>query len=374
MTWFQSFFVGLGIGALVMAPSAVMGQGFGGTGMAAPAPAKAPPVAAQVIAKPETMIALQWMNALDGEVELGEINTPPGKLDQVLREKVSGLPVFLDRRALELAGLGGDASIKAEIPAMPLRSALRELLEPLSLRAVVQAEGLVLTADFASLARRGIATDRWVDLSDAFAQRLKKNLDAAYSATSIEVPLENVIRSIAREIDVPIMIDRRALEEIGLSADQPITLELEDVPLRSFLNLMLGELGLTYIAKDHVLSITTIESAERNLHNRIYWLEGTGVPVGDFQGIMDTIQTSIAPDTWEALGGPSTIAVTTVGNGNRPGLVISTTYTIHHEIESLLKTMRDAHYGPDPVLVQPAGPAAPARNSQPAPSAGGGMF
>jgi hypothetical protein len=64
------------------------------------------------------------------------------------------------------------------------------------------------------------------------------------------------------------------LEEIGLSADQPVSITLKNVTLRSFLRLMLRELDLTYMIKDEVMQITTIEAAEQNLVNKVY-------PVGD---------------------------------------------------------------------------------------------
>ncbi len=141
-----------------------------------------------------------------------------------------------------------------------------------------------------------------------------------------------------------------------MADDQPVSLSLKDVPLRSFLNLLLREMDLTYIAVDNVLQVTTIEAAEQNLQNRLYWLEGTGVPIGDFQSIIDLIQTSIVPNTWEALGGPSTLAPATLGNGNRPAILVSTTYPIHERIAQLLESLREAHLGPDPVV-------APAKDS-----------
>ena len=54
-----------------------------------------------------------------------------------------------------------------------------------------------------------------------------------------------------------------ALEEIGVGTDEPVTINLHNVSLRSALRLMLKKLQLTYIIQDEVLMITTPEEAEK---------------------------------------------------------------------------------------------------------------
>jgi hypothetical protein len=302
------------------------------------------------VSPPSSDVASETREALDRIVELGEIDTTLGELDEVLSERLDGIPVFVDAKGVKTAELSLGDELRADVGELPMRSALRKLLAPLGLRAVVEEEGLVITADFAALTRRGIATDRWVESDSPTSQRFKNVLDAPFSASLVEIPLLEAIASIGDTTGLPIRVDSRALEEIGLSNDQPVSLSLKDVPLRSFLNLMLRELDLTYMTADSVLQITTIEAAEQNLQNRIYWLEGTGLPIGDFQSIIDLIQTSIVPDTWEALGGPSTISPVTQGYGNRPAILVSTVYPIHEQIAQLLEALREAHVGADPVI------------------------
>ncbi|MEM1069110.1 MAG: hypothetical protein AAGI63_09460, partial [Planctomycetota bacterium] len=103
---------------------------------------------------------------------------------------------------------------------------------------------------------------------------IESALDNEMSANFVELPLGEAVRQIGEEHDIPIVVDNRALEEIGLSADEPVNLQLKNVSLRSFLRLMLRELDLTYMIKDEVMQITTIEAAEQNLINKVY-------PVGD---------------------------------------------------------------------------------------------
>ncbi|MCA9099886.1 MAG: VWA domain-containing protein, partial [Planctomycetales bacterium] len=86
--------------------------------------------------------------------------------------------------------------------------------------------------------------------------------------------------------DIPIILDRRALEEAGLGTDLPITASFDGVTLKSALKLMLRDSDLTYVVQDDVLMITTAEAAEGILVNRVYPVADLVVPVnsGQFGG------------------------------------------------------------------------------------------
>ena len=74
-------------------------------------------------------------------------------------------------------------------------------------------------------------------------------------------------------------------------------------------------------------------------HDRIYWLEGTGLPVGEFDNLIEVIQGSIEPDFWEHLGGPGVIQPLTHGVRNRPAILVSAICEIHQQIDALLMAM-----------------------------------
>ena len=63
---------------------------------------------------------------------------------------------------------------------------------------------------------------------------------------------------------------------------------------------------------------------------------GGGGSFADFQSLIDLIQTTVVPDTWEALGGPSTMAP----YPQNLSLVISTTSDVHDQIADLLESLR----------------------------------
>ncbi|NND95858.1 MAG: general secretion pathway protein GspD, partial [Pirellulaceae bacterium] len=61
-----------------------------------------------------------------------------------------------------------------------------------------------------------------------------------------------------------------------------------------------------------------------------------GGSFADFQSLMSLIETTVEPDTWESLGGPSTMAP----YPQNLSLVISTTSDVHDQITDLLESLR----------------------------------
>jgi type II secretory pathway component GspD/PulD (secretin) len=151
----------------------------------------------------------------------------------------------------------------------------------------------------------------------------------------VETPLEDAIQVISKFHDIPIIVDRRALEEVGLTPDTPVNLDLKNVSLRSFLRLMLRELDLTYLIQDEVMQITTTEAAEQNLITRVYRLPDSLVK--DASRVLEVTQGAVVPDTWSTVGGPSTAA------SIDHVLVISSTSDVHQQAEAFLNTLIEAY-------------------------------
>ncbi|GIW91420.1 MAG: hypothetical protein KatS3mg109_1852 [Pirellulaceae bacterium] len=87
-------------------------------------------------------------------------------------------------------------------------------------------------------------------------------------------PLTEVAQILSEDHQIPIIIDKKALNDAAIPTDTPITIHLSGVRLASALRIMLSEHDLTYIIKDEVLKITTPEEAENNMTFKVY-------PVGD---------------------------------------------------------------------------------------------
>jgi hypothetical protein len=161
-----------------------------------------------------------------------------------------------------------------------------------------------------------------------------------------ETPLNDVVTALQDDYGIPIQLDTPAMDENGISSDEPVTVNLHNISLRSALRLMLKHLNLTYVIQDEVLLITTPQQGENRLKVCVY-------DIRDFadasqpkavQALVDAIVSCVATETWASNGG---------GNGDiRPLppnlLVISQTQAVHEEIRSLLFTIREMRQLPAP--------------------------
>jgi hypothetical protein len=107
----------------------------------------------------------------------------------------------------------------------------------------------------------------------AATKAILQTLTQAVQLDFIETPLEDVVAFLSDQHKIPIQIDRKALDSIGVGTDSPITKNFKALSLRSALRLILDELNLTYVVDHEVLLITTPERAEANAQVRIYNVE-----------------------------------------------------------------------------------------------------
>ncbi|MGD9632603.1 MAG: hypothetical protein AB7U97_04930, partial [Pirellulales bacterium] len=123
-----------------------------------------------------------------------------------------------------------------------------------------------------------------VDLSASSGaeERIDNALASPLKATGLdftEEPLENVVNFLQDEYQIPIQLDEPALEDAGLTRDEPVTIQLQNVTLRSALRLMLKGKQLTYIIRDEVMIITTPEEAELQLIAKVYPVADLVMPI-----------------------------------------------------------------------------------------------
>ncbi len=94
-----------------------------------------------------------------------------------------------------------------------------------------------------------------------------------------ETPLEDVLKYIrsntqSEELDlpagIPIYVDPVGLQEAEKTLTSPITLDLEGIPLKTSLRLILKQLGLTYTVKDGLMTITSANSEDQPTEIRVY--------------------------------------------------------------------------------------------------------
>ena len=120
----------------------------------------------------------------------------------------------------------------------------------------------------------------------------KRIYDALDQETILEFnesPLSEVVDFIKNAREIPIVIDQRALDDVGMGSDTPVTISLAGITLRSALKIMLKELDLTYVISDEVLKITTPEEAENELLTKVYPVADLVLPIisgGGMGGMM----------------------------------------------------------------------------------------
>lgn len=96
-----------------------------------------------------------------------------------------------------------------------------------------------------------------------------------------DTPLKQAIYDLQTLSGVNVVADEAALRETSVSLDQPLSLMVENISLKSALNLLLKQVHLTYVIQNEVLNITTESRAKGNLKPVTYPVADLVVPVGD---------------------------------------------------------------------------------------------
>jgi hypothetical protein len=230
-----------------------------------------------------------------------------------------------------------------------------------------------------------------VDGASAQVGEIDEKLDRRIDADFVETPLKDAIQSLQKLTDIQFYLRAKRLEEASVSPDTPVTISLKNLPARTVLELMLGELELSYLAKDGLVLITTPEDAENQLEMRVYdcrdllkmaglsvsaitsqneavtsgpretthqpAAEATGLTVSPKtnqivgcgsvipprlkaatkqEQLLELVTVNVAADTWDRLGGPGAIS-------EFNGLVVVTqTADVQRKVRELLEMMREA--------------------------------
>lgn len=100
----------------------------------------------------------------------------------------------------------------------------------------------------------------------------------------VDTPLAEVINYLRDRHQIEIQLDKKALTNVGVDTNTPVTKSLRGISLRSALRLLLRDLDLTYVIKDEVLLITTPEQAQNDLVLKVYPVADLVVPPNSIGG------------------------------------------------------------------------------------------
>lgn len=296
---------------------------------------------------PDSLFAEDIMARLDEP--LG-IKLPDATTLAALTNQLDSLPpgsVILDQRGLTFAQVDSETALQTNgiTQEMPLRVALRRLLHPHGLQAIVENDGLLITADPTALVHQGIGVSRWVNLDTKPADRILEKLSEESNCQFYELPLSEALSTLSAQHDLPFWIDQRALEEEGLTADLPVTLTRAKTTLQNLLQELLDSVDLTLTIEGDAFKVTTLSDAEDQLLTRIYWLEGTGIPLAQAEEMIKTFQMSVHVNSWDQMGGSSSMMTIP---SKRPAILVSATLATHADVSRFLEVMRETQFGAAP--------------------------
>jgi len=200
-----------------------------------------------------------------------------------------------------------------------------------------QVSRLPLTRDYRSVPVGDAAT---VAAHEKIEAALGRVVDRETNFT--ETPLRDVVAQFGKFLEVPVVLDMRALEDAGIDLDTPVTFTGQGTTARAALRRILGLLDLTWLIRDEALVIATKELARASLELRLYPLPwGYSTQGGnDVRVLIDFIQNSVGGlDSWADGGGNGAIRI--IGDGGAAVLVVSQTADVHDEIEGLLRSLHE---------------------------------
>jgi hypothetical protein len=181
----------------------------------------------------------------------------------------------------------------------------------------------------------------WVSNDLEKTQQLYELLKSPLPSAGLEFPdgtrLDELITYLSEEYNTQIILDTVALDELGISPDEPVTIRIRNVKLGQALRRVLEPLELTYVVDDGVLLVTSEEESLTKLHLAVYDVRDL-VLQGDYSSLHGIIVSTIAADTWaENGGGDAEIRP----YPQRGAFVVLQTLSVHEEIDGLLTAMRE---------------------------------
>ncbi len=241
-----------------------------------------------------------------------KVNYQARPLGEVMEDisRMADIPIVMDSQAMAAIRVTPTDPVSLSVPnGLPLRSALNLLLKNLSLTYVIENDVLNITSVEAKRSMVYPVTYRVTDLvtpipnfTSSYEDGLAGALRAAYQMTQ-------------QRTDVQIMpVSSMELAHGSANSMQPSKM----APT------MLGQ----YAGMGNQNGFGPNGSPMSG--------RGGGGSIADFQSLIQLIETTVTPDTWEALGGPSTMAPYV----QNLSLVISTTSDVHDQITDLLESLR----------------------------------
>jgi hypothetical protein len=167
------------------------------------------------------------------------------------------------------------------------------------------------------------------------------------------VPFDEAIQALSSLINQNIYLDKQSIEDLGVDLRKPVEVPA-NIDARSVLRAMLQTQGLTFIIRDKVIQVMSVEKARQNMVTRSYEIrdlvQNSGTAFGanslnwgpyvdyeqtmrNAQLVIDAITGGIDPRVWSKSGGPGSIMF----HYPSMSIIVRAPAEVHSSISSNLK-------------------------------------
>jgi hypothetical protein len=179
---------------------------------------------------------------------------------------------------------------------------------------------------------------------------LQEQLKQAVSIDYTDKPLRDILDELRTRFKINIFVDNFSLQQQGISLDQPVSIKLEVVSLKSVLNLVLSQVRLVACVKEGVVVVTTPQVAQGPPVPKVYGVADLIKAIkqkgckGDAEAraaktLVRLVEESIAPESWASRGGAGTVQYFP----RKKALVICQDAGTQEQVVDLLTALRRLH-------------------------------
>jgi hypothetical protein len=193
------------------------------------------------------------LRALDQPAKVDFVDTP---LKEVLAElsRQHNVPILVTRGVYDAGYVQPTQPFTKRFKDISLRSVLNLLLDPLKLdyRVTERGEILIFPAEKNAREQRPISK-----VQAAAAERNRQLMEKQIvSIEFVDTPFKDVTAFLADEVGVPFVLDVEAFDAAGIQPDEPVTRNLQKMPLHRALTAWLYSLNLDVVLRDEVFIVT----------------------------------------------------------------------------------------------------------------------
>ncbi|MBI1899962.1 MAG: hypothetical protein HYS13_02455 [Planctomycetia bacterium] len=168
-------------------------------------------------------------------------------------------------------------------------------------------------------------------------ERIARRLEERVELDLPGAPLSALAATLASDLQIPVVFDFKALEDVAVTIDEPVTLRLPGVSARVALKYALAQHELAWAVENEALVITSQTVAECKLFARVYPVADLlGKDGDDYDSLIESVTSAIAPASWDEAGGPGAIREFEQARC----LVVENTREVQAEVERLLTALR----------------------------------